>query len=152
MSTYFILRDPTIFPSPTRFLPDRWLLAPEEALRLQRYLVPASKGTLGCLGQNIIPSPLNTPSLPPSPLALRVIVTVTVTVGTTPTNITRMVYGVCSMNAAWMHLVLGTLFRRYELALHATTQANVEMTRDNFIGQTAFGANNVQVRVVGVVG
>ncbi|OJJ96495.1 hypothetical protein ASPACDRAFT_54396 [Aspergillus aculeatus ATCC 16872] len=117
MSTYFILRDPTIFPAPTRFLPDRWLLAPEEALHLQRYLVPASKGTLGCLGQKL-----------------------------------HRWCGVCSMNAAWMHLVLGTLFRRYELALHETTQANVEMTRDNFIGQTALGANNVQVRVVGVVG
>ncbi|PYH76233.1 cytochrome P450, partial [Aspergillus uvarum CBS 121591] len=104
MSTYFILRDPTIFPDPTSFRPERWLLAPDDALRLQRYLVPASKGTLGCLGQN--------------------------------------------MNSAWTHLVLATLFRRYDLALHDTTAANVEMTRDNFIGQTAPGANNVQVRVL----
>ncbi|PYH49237.1 cytochrome P450 [Aspergillus saccharolyticus JOP 1030-1] len=108
MSTYFILRDPHIFPAPTRFHPERWLLDdPADVQRLQRYLVPASKGTLGCLGQN--------------------------------------------MNSAWMHLVLGTLFRRYELALHDTRRANVEMARDNFIGQTAAGKNNVFVRVLGVV-
>jgi cytochrome P450 len=51
MSTYFILRDPDIFPSPTEFIPERWLLDPEGLQSLQRYLVPASKGTLGCLGQ-----------------------------------------------------------------------------------------------------
>ena len=55
MSTYFILRDPNIFPEPTQFIPERWLLEPEELRRLERYLVPASKGTLGCLGQKYIP-------------------------------------------------------------------------------------------------
>ncbi|THC93438.1 hypothetical protein EYZ11_007097 [Aspergillus tanneri] len=104
MSTYFILRDPDIFPEPTKFIPERWLLDPEDLQRLQRYLVPASKGTLGCLGQN--------------------------------------------MNSAWMNLVLGTLLRRYDLALHETTENNVEMTRDNFIGQTDSGVNNVYVKIL----
>ncbi|GIC87843.1 cytochrome P450 [Aspergillus udagawae] len=104
MSTYFILRDPDIFPSPTEFIPERWLLDPEGLQSLQRYLVPASKGTLGCLGQN--------------------------------------------MNLVWMKLVLGTLLRRYNLALHDTTEKNVEMTRDNFIGQTERGMNNVYVKVL----
>ncbi|RAL13759.1 cytochrome P450 [Aspergillus homomorphus CBS 101889] len=104
MSTYFILRDSTIFPDPTRFLPERWLLDPETLQRQQRYLVPASKGTLGCLGQNL--------------------------------------------NSALMYLVLGTLFRRYDLALFETTEENVRMVKDNFIGQTGLGLNNVRVRVL----
>lgn len=56
MSTYFILRDPNIFPEPTRFIPERWLLELEELRLLERYLVPASKGTLGCLGQRYAPT------------------------------------------------------------------------------------------------
>ncbi|KAE8381628.1 benzoate 4-monooxygenase cytochrome P450 [Aspergillus bertholletiae] len=103
MSTYFILRDPEIFPDPTSFMPERWMLEPEDLKRLERYLVPASKGTLGCLGQN--------------------------------------------MNVAWMHLVIGTLLRRYTLDLHDTTLENVEMTRDNFIGQTPIDKNNIYVKV-----
>lgn len=51
MSTYFILRDPEIFPEPEEFRPERWLLDPDDLKRLQRFLVPSSKGTAGCLGQ-----------------------------------------------------------------------------------------------------
>lgn len=51
MSTYFILRDPSIFPEPLSFVPERWLLPHEELRALEKHLVPASKGTLGCLGQ-----------------------------------------------------------------------------------------------------
>ena len=45
-----ILFDPTIFPDPHTFNPDRWLNAPK---RLDRYLVTFSKGTRSCLGINI---------------------------------------------------------------------------------------------------
>ncbi|KAJ6027455.1 uncharacterized protein N7446_003953 [Penicillium canescens] len=46
MSTYFILRDPSIFPEPEMFLPERRLLEPEELQNLEKFLLPASKGTL----------------------------------------------------------------------------------------------------------
>ncbi|KAJ5755047.1 hypothetical protein N7533_004590 [Penicillium manginii] len=104
MSTYFILRDPKIFPEPTKFLPERWLLEPEELQQLERYLVPGSKGTLGCPGQ--------------------------------------------SMNWSWMHHTIGNLVRRFDMVLHETTERNVQMVRDNFIGQTELGTHNVQVKVV----
>ncbi|KAJ5286982.1 hypothetical protein N7478_002668 [Penicillium angulare] len=105
MSTYFILRDPEIFPEPRSFLPERWLLSRDELKALEKYLVPASKGTLGCLGQNLA--------------------------------------------WAWLHIIIGTLFRRFELTLHDTTERNVEMTQDNFIGQTDSGMNKIQVKVLG---
>ncbi|CAI7578735.1 unnamed protein product [Penicillium pancosmium] len=104
MSTFFILRDPKIFPQPLEFLPERWLLSPDDLRKQEKYLVPASKGTLGCVGQN--------------------------------------------MAWAMMHLVLGTLLRRYSLELYDTTERNVEMKRDNFIGQTGNGLNNIQVKVL----
>ncbi|KAE8340490.1 hypothetical protein BDV24DRAFT_151855 [Aspergillus arachidicola] len=42
-----------IFQDPTSFIPEHWIVNPEEKKRLDKYLVPASKGTLGCLGQNM---------------------------------------------------------------------------------------------------
>ncbi|KAJ5671881.1 cytochrome P450 [Penicillium longicatenatum] len=103
MTIYHILRDPRIFPEPTKFNPERWLIAPEELRKLEKYLVPFSKGGLGCLGPN--------------------------------------------MAWAWLYLVIGTIFRRFDLVLYNTTRENVEMVQDNFSGQTAQGMNNVQVKV-----
>ena len=42
--------DPTRFPEPERYNPDRWLNAPE---RLEKYIVSFSKGTRQCLGINL---------------------------------------------------------------------------------------------------
>ncbi|OJZ89330.1 hypothetical protein ASPFODRAFT_58058 [Aspergillus luchuensis CBS 106.47] len=53
MTAFFIHRDPKIFPGPLRFIPQRWLLEPEDLRKLERYLVPFSRGTLGCLGPNM---------------------------------------------------------------------------------------------------
>ncbi|KAJ5923338.1 cytochrome P450 [Penicillium verhagenii] len=104
MTIYHILRDPRIFPEPTKFHPERWLLGEEELRKLEKYLVPFSKGGLGCLGPN--------------------------------------------MAWAWLYLVIGTILRKYDLALYKTTRENVEMVRDNFSGQTAPGMNQVQVKVL----
>ncbi|KAB8200206.1 cytochrome P450 [Aspergillus parasiticus] len=40
MSTYFMLRDPHIFQYPTSFIPERWMLNPEETKRLKK--IPGS--------------------------------------------------------------------------------------------------------------
>ena len=48
-----VLFDPSNFPSPHTFTPDRWLTAAAKGERLDRYLVAFSKGTRSCLGLNI---------------------------------------------------------------------------------------------------
>lgn len=50
MSSHFILRDPAIFPDPLVFQPERWLKQCTIGSSLDRYLVPFSKGSQGCLG------------------------------------------------------------------------------------------------------
>jgi hypothetical protein len=52
------------------------------------------------------------------------------------------------MNWSWMHHLISALLRRFDLTLHETTEENVRMVRDNFIGQTEPGLNDVQVRVL----
>lgn len=49
---------------------------------------------------------------------------------------------------AWLYLVLGTLLRKFEMELHDTTERNVEMVRDKFLGQTERGMNRVQIKVL----
>jgi cytochrome P450 len=52
MTSMFIHKNSRIFPEPHEFRPDRWLQGnPRE--RLDRYLVPFSKGTRACLGMNL---------------------------------------------------------------------------------------------------
>ena len=49
MTSTLIHRDPDIFLQPLEFIPERWL-DPQERKRLERYLVPFSKGTRQCAG------------------------------------------------------------------------------------------------------
>jgi hypothetical protein len=44
MSLMDVLHDPTIFPEPHAFKPERWLEAAERGERLDKYLVAFSKG------------------------------------------------------------------------------------------------------------
>ena len=49
-------RDPSIFPSPSTFLPDRWLETPdniEQLERMQQHLMPFGAGPRVCGGQNL---------------------------------------------------------------------------------------------------
>ncbi|KAJ6031900.1 benzoate 4-monooxygenase cytochrome P450 [Penicillium herquei] len=50
MSNRFILRDPKFFSDPFIFAPERWI---ESNQSLEKYLVPFSKGSQGCLGFNM---------------------------------------------------------------------------------------------------
>jgi cytochrome P450 len=52
MSNSDVLADPTIFPDPQQFLPERWL-DPVNRARLLKYQVPFLRGSRNCVGQNL---------------------------------------------------------------------------------------------------
>lgn len=49
-STYFVHTDPTVFPNPHSFDPDRWTRAAKENFALNKYLVNFTKGSRQCIG------------------------------------------------------------------------------------------------------
>ncbi|KAL9078820.1 MAG: hypothetical protein Q9157_002261 [Trypethelium eluteriae] len=51
MTIYLLHNRPDIFPEPHEFRPERWLTS--QAERLDRYLVPFSKGSRSCVGMNL---------------------------------------------------------------------------------------------------
>ena len=52
MTAYAAHHDPSIFPAPTEFQPQRWM-DPQERRRMDSSFIPFSKGGRGCLGRNI---------------------------------------------------------------------------------------------------
>jgi len=53
MSTWILHRRKDVFPDPDAFDPTRWTGTPEKLREQERWLVPFSRGTRGCLGQNL---------------------------------------------------------------------------------------------------
>ncbi|MCJ1245681.1 hypothetical protein MMC30_002885 [Trapelia coarctata] len=53
MSQHFMHLDPTIFASPMTFNPSRWLGEENANGRLEKYLIPFSKGSRGCVALNL---------------------------------------------------------------------------------------------------
>ena len=53
MSVFHMHYNSEIFPDPHLFKPERWLPIESEGRRLQKYLVPFSKGSRACLGTNL---------------------------------------------------------------------------------------------------
>lgn len=51
MTSIFLHENPTIFPNPREFRPERWIN--QEGARLEKYLVPFSRGTRACIGMNL---------------------------------------------------------------------------------------------------
>ncbi|KAH8706430.1 cytochrome P450 monooxygenase [Ilyonectria robusta] len=49
-STYYVHTDPSIFPEPFNFDPERWIKATESGINLQKYLVSFTKGSRQCIG------------------------------------------------------------------------------------------------------
>ncbi|KAI9372838.1 cytochrome P450 [Aspergillus egyptiacus] len=53
MLARFVNMDPTIFPDPHRFYPERWIEAAEQNSGLSRFLVTFGKGSRACVGMNL---------------------------------------------------------------------------------------------------
>ncbi|KAK6065107.1 cytochrome p450 [Seiridium cupressi] len=51
MSAYYMHSDPTVYPSPDRFIPERWIGDIDPAMR--RSFVPFCKGSRHCIGKNL---------------------------------------------------------------------------------------------------
>ncbi|KAE8552457.1 hypothetical protein TMatcc_002504 [Talaromyces marneffei ATCC 18224] len=49
----FVHMDPTIFPEPTEFRPERWIEAKQHNTRLDRYMVSFGRGSRQCVGINL---------------------------------------------------------------------------------------------------
>ncbi|KAL5610623.1 hypothetical protein FOBRF1_006740 [Fusarium oxysporum] len=52
-STLLVHLDPSIFPNPNTFDPERWIRATEEGVHLNKYICSFTKGTRQCLGINL---------------------------------------------------------------------------------------------------
>ncbi|KAJ5121288.1 uncharacterized protein N7515_009249 [Penicillium bovifimosum] len=52
-SNYFVHMDPTVFPEPEKFDPERWTRATEKGEYLSRYIVSFTRGSRQCLGMNL---------------------------------------------------------------------------------------------------
>ena len=59
MSISRIHMDPTIFPDPYSFRPDRWMGTPADRARLEKHLVPFGRGARMCVGQKWVPISLS---------------------------------------------------------------------------------------------
>jgi cytochrome P450 len=64
MSSWMMHRDPTVWPEPDKYSPERWL-DPAEAKRLDKYLVNFSKGARQCIGMQYVLFVLFSVSFPP---------------------------------------------------------------------------------------
>lgn len=53
MPTYTFHHNPTLFPDPWTYRPERWLEDTPEAANLRKYVMPFSQGPRACLGRNL---------------------------------------------------------------------------------------------------
>ena len=51
--TYLAHRDPTLFPNPEKYSPERWLDDSETSREMRAAFIPFSSGGRACLGRNI---------------------------------------------------------------------------------------------------
>lgn len=54
MSSFWMHRDPTAFPEPDKFIPERWQCGEEQLKVMNRYFVPFSRGSRGCLAEKSV--------------------------------------------------------------------------------------------------
>ncbi|KAK5100699.1 hypothetical protein LTR70_001401 [Exophiala xenobiotica] len=53
MANYDIHHDPSIFPDPLEFRPERWIEATQNGVKLDKHLVAFGRGTRSCIGLNL---------------------------------------------------------------------------------------------------
>lgn len=118
MSSGLIHLDANVFPQPHAFDPERWM-DPVEHRRLEKYLVPFSRGTRICLGlKYVFSAPLDSTVLHISPSDSQL---------TSPPP--------CTTSLAWaeLYLTLAILFTRFDFTLHDTTNDDIAFATDQWL-------------------
>lgn len=152
---------PLHFPDPLTFLPERWLV---DANKPDKYLMPFSRGTRGCLGQKyVFPSP--PPLLPCSPHSSVSLSTPCSSLIVPPPSLhhttshthtnhppthtpTHNLPPPRSLALAEITLTIALLFRRFDFALYDTDARAVNVTRDRFAAGLDKGSKGTRVRVL----
>lgn len=113
--------DPTIFPNPDSFDPERWIQAAARGERLDRFLVNFTKGSRSCLGIKYFFPPF----------------------------FIEVLANVCSLAYAELYLTVAHVFRRFELELFETDVDDVRLVRDRFFAAPRYGSKGVRAVVRG---
>lgn len=118
--------DPSIFPDPHTFDPERWTRAAAKGERLDRYLVNFSKGSRICLGMKLV-------WISPKNLFSWIL------------ELSILTYWINSLACAELYLATAALIHRFELELFETTEKNIEFARD--FGTPCPDEGNYSIRV-----
>lgn len=121
--------DPSIFPQPDDFNPDRWVQAARDGNKLHRYLIVFNKGSRHCLGIKYV-----------SPLGANYPLRGSPNIGT------RMV----SFALAEIYLAIATVARRFDLVPYQTTVEQLQMKRDLGFTAPEKGPFTVRAKVTGL--
>lgn len=114
--------DPTIFPNPDSFDPERWIRAAARGERLDQFIVSFTKGGRQCLGIKYLPCSF---------------------------FLSFLLANERSLAYAELYLTVAHIFRRFELELFETDVDDVRLVRDRFFGAPRDGSKGVRAVVKG---
>jgi len=127
-SNFQIHMDPSIFPDPSTFAPQRWLDNP----KLTQYLVPFAKGSRACLGLKYVPNIRISLYNTRDPVAYK---------------LTR---AFCSLAMSELYIGIATIFRRFHMQIVDTPkEREVECKHIMGIGFPDMKAEGIKVKVLG---
>jgi hypothetical protein len=137
-SLYLLHMDPSVFPDPFAFQPQRWLANPD----LKRNLFAFSRGSRGCLGMKYVYS-------------LFILQAYSILAYNKQRNgklHADIVYE-CSLAMSELYFAIAMLWRSMDFEIVDTVEErDVWTTNDCFIGMTDLKSRGVKVRVLGEVG
>lgn len=126
--------NPSVFPDPHRFRPERWLEAAAEGRNLDKYFVPFGKGTRQCPGMKCVffsYFPL-LPHVPFPPFKIASFKHVLMVEWSTCTN-GKWSTNVYSLAYAEMFLAATMMVRRFDWDMYETGLGDVECKHDHFV-------------------
>ena len=134
MSAGLIHLDPNAFPQPHTFDPERWM-NPAERRRLEKYMVPFSKGTRVCLG------------LKYASVSFAFLVSTVLHIYLSNQLILHLL--ISSLAWAELYLTIAILFSRFDFSLHETTNDDIAFAADQWLpGHKSHNGVRVTIKIV----